>query len=111
MSAENFYPFVNPGGLQAGIVNPTSVASTTAMPAPASLITTVSGTNAISTIAIPYAGFQGTIKYIPTAAFTGATGGSSDAVNKPIGKAFTAVAGKVLDLTFDGFNWYPSYVS
>lgn len=75
-------------------------------------ITKVSGTAEMTTIAVP-AGFRGTIALIPTGAFTGATGGTaaydgtSDTI--PIGKAFTAVAGKVLYLTTDGLLWYPSY--
>jgi len=108
---ENPYPFTNPGGLQKGVVNPVTVASTTAMPAPSALISTVSGTVAITTIAVPWPGFTGKISYIPTAAFTGATGGTADGTNMPIGLAFTAVIGKVLDLSFDGAKWYPSYVS
>lgn len=108
---ENIYPFRTPGGLQFGVVDPVTVASTTAMPAPKALISTVSGTVAITTIDIPWPGFTGVIKYIPTAAFTGATGGAATDTSKPVGLAFTAVIGKVIELAFDGTKWYPSYVS
>lgn len=97
------------GGLQQANVNPTTVASATTMPAPSAAITTVSGTAEIVLITLPWNGFTGRITYIPTGAFTGATGTAATATAKPIGKAFTAVAAKALDLTFDGTNWYPSY--
>jgi hypothetical protein len=76
------------------------------MPAPAALITTVSGAAAIATIAIPYPGFTGVIYLIPTGAFTGVTSGTADGVNFPIGATFTAVVGKVMTLVFDGLKWY-----
>ena len=100
------------GGLQAGVsAVPATVASAIAMSAPTARITTVSGTAEMTTIAIPWPNFTGSIVYIPTAAFTGATGGTATATAKPIGKAFTAVAGKALELYFDGSLWYPSYTS
>jgi len=109
---EDIYPFRSPGGLQESVVDSTVVASTTNMPAPKALVTTVSGTVAIGTIDVPWPNFTGFIRYIPTAAFTGVTGGSGVAgTSFPIGLAFTAVVGKVLDLTFDGSKWYPSYVA
>lgn len=108
---ENIYPFKSPGGLQFGVVDPVTRASTTAMPASVALVTTVSGTVALTTIDLPWPGFTGTIQYIPTAAFTGATNGTATDTAKKIGLAFTAVTGKVLHLTFDGSLWYPSYVS
>ena len=108
---EDFQPFVSPGGLQKGVVDIVTVASTTAMPAPRALVSTVSGTVAVTTIAIPWPGFTGVIKYIPTGAFTGATGGTATDTAKPVGLAFTAVVGRVLELVFDGTKWYPSYVS
>ncbi len=108
---ENIYPFRGPGGQQLAVADLTTRASAIAMPAPNALITTVSGTAAMTTIGIPWPAFTGVIKYIPTAAFTGATGGTATATALPIGLAFTAVIGKVLDLTCDGIKWYPSYVS
>lgn len=108
---EDIASFKGPGGLQQSVVNPTTLASTTAMPAPTALITTVSGTVAVTTIATPWAGFTGRITYIPTGAFTGATSGTATDTAKPIGLAFTAVVGKALDLVFDGLKWYPSYVA
>lgn len=109
--SENFQAFKSPGGLQFGVVDPVVVASTTSMPAPKALISTVSGSIAITTIQVPWPGFTGTIKYIPTGAFTGATSGSATDTAKPIGLAFTAVVGKVLTLDFDGTKWYPSYTN
>jgi len=71
----------------------------------------VTGTVAITLIALPYPEFEGTIILVPTGAFTGATGGSPTAVNKAIGLAFTAVVGKPLVLTYVASQqlWYPGY--
>jgi hypothetical protein len=108
---ENIGPFSRVGGLGMGVVDPVTRASAVAMPASVAGITTVSGTAALSTIDLPWAGFTGSIRYIPTAAFTGVTGGTATDVAKPIGLAFTAVIGKVLEMTFDGVKWYPSYTA
>lgn len=109
---EQFWGFIPVGGLQQGVVNPTTVASTAAMPAPKAAITTVSATVAITTIDLPWPGFTGTIYYIPTAAFTTTTAGTAgtpNALSFPIGLASTGVIGKVLGMTFDGAKWWPSY--
>lgn len=106
---ENIHPFREVGGLQFGVIDPVVVASANVMPAPKAGVSTVSGTTQINTIALPWPGFTGTIRYIPTGAFTGATGGTSDGTNMAVGRAFTAVVGKVLSLTFDGALWYPDY--
>lgn len=108
---ENVWPFTNPGDIQKSVVAGTVVASTTAMPAPAAYITTVSGTVAIATIALPYPGFTGCIKYIPTGAFTGVTSGVSDGTNQAIGLAFSTTVGKVLELCYDGAKWWPGNVT
>jgi hypothetical protein len=81
--------------------------------APNGYITVISGTEAVTLIPLPYAGFAGTIAVRPTGIFTGATGGVATATNKPIGLAFTAVVGKILFLTYDPVSelWYPSYTS
>lgn len=77
-------------------------------------ITKVSGTAAMTAVRVPK-GFRGTIALIPTAAFTGATGGAADLAQTsydqfPIGLAFTAVVGKTLFLTLGPDNLlYPSY--
>jgi len=92
-------------------VDATTRASAIAHPAPKALITTVSGTAQMTTIGIPWPGFTGIIIFIPTAAFTGATGGTITATAGPIGLAFTAVTGKILILAWDGALWWPSYVS
>ena len=106
---ENIYAFRTPGGAQFGVVDPVTVASAVAMTPSRALITTVSGTAAMATIDLPWPGFTGEIKYIPTAAFTGVTGGTATDTAKPIGLAFTAVIGKVLTMAFDGLKWWPSY--
>lgn len=105
---ENPYAFGDVGGMNQSVVNPTPVASAAAMPAPLAQITTVSGAAAISTIALPWPGFTGAITLIPTGAFTMATGGTADAVNKPIGKAMAAATvGLPITVFFDGNMWYP----
>jgi hypothetical protein len=80
---------------------------------PGAYLTLVSGTAAITLIPLPYPGFHGTLAFRPTGAFTGATGGTATATNKPIGLAFTAVVGKILFMTFDPVSdlWYPSYTA
>jgi hypothetical protein len=108
---ENVYAFHNPGGLQFGVVDPVTRASAIAMTAPNALVSTISGTAQMTTIALPYPGFTGFIIYRPTAAFTGATGGTSDGTNMAIGLAFTAVIGKALMMVFDGALWWPSYTN
>lgn len=92
-------------------VDPVTRASAVAMTAPNAYLTTVSGTAAMTTIDLPWLGFTGTIAFRPTAAFTGATGGTGTSSAGAIGLAFTAVIGKVLFLTFDGSLWWPSYTS
>jgi hypothetical protein len=65
----------------------------------------ISGTSAITTIATP-AGWApgGCLNIIPTGNFTGA------ATTGNIGKAFTAVTGRVLKLCYGNAGlWYPSY--
>lgn len=80
-----------------------SVASASTI-APTGPIFPVSGTTTISTISLPYPGFTGTIRIIPTGAVPFTTGGN-------IAKAFTATAGQQLDMTFDGSLWQPSYTT
>lgn len=90
------------------------VASAVAMPAPLAAIQRVSGTAAMTTIGLPWPDFEGQVHFIPTAAFTGATGGAAaTTLAAPIGLAFTAVVGKVLTLTFLRSTglWYPNYVA
>lgn len=99
---------INPGG---PITGPVIASAAGLIAAPTAKVHHVSGTAAITLIPLPYAGFQGTIIFIPDAIFTGATGGVATATNFPIGLAFTAVVGKPLHLTFDGSFWYPSYTA
>jgi hypothetical protein len=77
------------------------VASNSSM-APSGPIFHVTGTNTINTIGLPYAGFTGCIRIIPDAVFSTGTSGN-------IAIASTAVVSKVLEMTYDGTKWYPSY--
>ena len=112
---ERYLAFQSPGTPEKfPIEDPVIVPSAAGlMPAPRALITTVSGTAAITLIPLPWPGFSGKIILIPTGAFTGATGGVATADNKPIGLAFTAVVGKPLELLYSqrAGLWYPSYVA
>ena len=76
---------------------------------PTAYITTMSGALAATLIPLPWPGFAGTICFIPTGAFTGATGGVATAVNKPIALAFTAVVGRAMLLTYSAQSgmWHP----
>jgi hypothetical protein len=79
----------------------TSVASAATI-TPTVYIFHVTGTTQITTINLPYTGWIGELSLIPDAIFTTATCGN-------ISLGSTAVVGKVLHMTFDGSNWYPSY--
>jgi hypothetical protein len=104
---ENIFPFISPGGVQGGKVNPTTVASTTAMPAPTALITFVSGTTSITSIALPYPNFTGYFVYIPTGAMAAATGGPAATTSAlPIAAAFTATTNVPVMVFTDGNLWY-----
>lgn len=70
--------------------------------APTAGITSVSGTTTINTITLPYAGFTGCLKLIPTGAWSTGTSGN-------IQIASTAVVSRALEMCFDGSKWYPSY--
>lgn len=111
---QDFLAFQSPGTDKKGppIENVSIVPSAAGLqPAPSGYITTVSGALAMTLIPLPWPGFTGTICFIPTGAFTGATGGVATAVNKPIAVAFTAVVGKALFLTYSNQSgmWHPSY--
>lgn len=114
LSITEFLAFQNPGTPEKiAIQNPVTVASAIAHPAPTALITTVSGTAEMTTIGLPWTGFCGFVVFLPTGAFTGATGGTATATAAPIGKAFTAVAGKALIMFYSQAAnlWYPCYTS
>ena len=85
------------------------VASAIAQPAPRGAIVRISGTAELTTIDLPYEGFEGVIWLIPTGAFTGATGGTATATAKPIAKAFTAIAAVAFPIVYckDTGLWYP----
>jgi len=112
---ERFVAFQSPGTPEKfPIEDPIIVPSAAGlMPAPRALITTVSGALAITLIPLPWPGFTGEIIFVPTGAFTGATGGVATEINKPIGLAFTAVVGKPLSLLYLARTglWYPSYIA
>lgn len=102
-----------PGTPTRGIsgIDVASAAGLLVVTTPLRYVQRISGALALTLIPLPYDGFEGTIVFIPTGAFTGATGGVATAVNKPIALAFTAVVGKALFLTYLAQTglWYPSY--
>lgn len=90
---------INPPG---GFVG-ASVASSATI-TPTGPIFTVSGTESITNIALPWTGFLGTITIIAAGAFTMTTGGTAGTA---IGTVVTAVASQALDMVFNGTAWYP----
>lgn len=62
----------------------------------------VGGVGNLSSITLPYAGFTGSLSFIPTAVWTASTGGN-------IGKGSTSIVGQAMVWTFDGNLWWPSY--
>lgn len=107
---ENMIPVSNP---QNPIVDPVTQASAASLANVISFhITKISGTNAMTGFRLPR-GFRGSFLVIPTAAFTGATGGtlaySSDGLTEdiPFGSAFTAIANKAILFVTDGALVYP----
>src|ERR1022692_4910342 len=93
---ENYAAFGPVGDRFSSITGP--VLASAATIAPVSGITHISGTAAISTITLPWPGFQGTITLVADGAWETITGGN-------ISTAFQAVTGSVYSLTFDGANW------
>ncbi len=79
-------------------------------------ITFFSGTAAMTGFRLPR-GYRGIFITVPTAAFTGATGGvraySADGLTEdiPIGRAFTAVANQPIIFVTDGNLCYPVSVT
>lgn len=108
-----FLGFTEPGTETRGIQGADIASAAGLIATPTHKLHRVTGTAAITLIPLPYPDFAGTIRLLPTGAFTGATGGAATAMNKPIGLAFTAVVGKPLDLTYYPAQglWYPSYVA
>ena len=86
---------------------PVTIASAATV-APTTYLSVITGTTAITTITIPYAGFQGTLAFVWTDAGTLTscigTGGN-------IAVASTPVRYKVMFLTYNpiAVKWYPSY--
>lgn len=107
-------------------VDPITRASAASLANPIThFITKVSGTNAVTGFRLPR-GFRGIFVVLPTAAFTGATGGTlayddGDAAafnptdppteDIPIGRAFTAVANQPILFVTDGALVYPLSVT
>jgi len=104
MAWENFRP---PGGINHNI-NGGTLASAATLPTPTGYINHVSGTTQTTLIPLLYEGFEGTLVFIPAAAWTGATGGTPTATNRALAAAFTAVANIPVYATYSkasGF-WY-----
>lgn len=78
-----------------------NVASAAAI-TPTGKLFAMTGTAAVATINPPYASFRGTIKILPIGSFTTSTAGN-------IKKATVAEIGRVLEMTYDGTLWWPSY--
>jgi lysophospholipase L1-like esterase len=70
--------------------------------APTAGITSVSGTTTIDTITLPYTGFTGCLKLVPTDAWATSTAGN-------IQIATTATVSRVLEMCWTGSKWFPSY--
>lgn len=62
----------------------------------------VTGTTTVNTINLPYAGYSGCLKIVPSGIFSTGTSGN-------IALASTAVVSKVLEMCYDGTKWCPSY--
>jgi hypothetical protein len=112
MPEQDFLAFQSPGTplKWPSIENPVTVASAAGLnPAPSAYLTTVSGALAMTLIPLPWPGFAGTVCFIPTGAFTGATGGVATATDKPIALAFTAVPQRAMLLTYSPKSgmWHP----
>lgn len=110
--SQEFRAFQSPGSPEVwpGTENMSVVPSAAGLqPVPVAYLSTVSGALAMTLIPLPWPGFAGTICFIPTGAFTGATGGVATAVNKPIALAFTAVPQRAMLLTFSNQTgmWHP----
>lgn len=67
--------------------------------APVAEVTHITGTNAISTILVPYTGYAGCIRLVADAAWTTTTGGN-------IATTMTASAGTLYSACYDGTSWY-----
>lgn len=100
MGVENQAPLASIGSMLNNIIGPAIVSTGTV--APTCNIHHITGTVPMATITVPYAGFQGAIKFIPDGTFTTVTTGN-------IALASTAVVSKTLEMTFDGSKWNPSY--
>lgn len=98
----------NPGGAMDPTDKVGAILASAATITPTHPIHHISGTTEITKITLPWERFVGKLTLIPDAAFTLATGGTGPGA---IGKAATAVAGKAMDLYYDGALWYPSYTS
>lgn len=90
-SAADFPAFQSPGDTMKNI-NGGSIASAATLPTPTGFITVVTGTTQTTLIPLPYPDFEGMLIFIPTGAWTGATGGTATAANRALAAAFVGVA-------------------
>lgn len=104
--SEPFEPFQSIGGPQLSLDGGSKASVAGVLGAPTGYITRITGVLAITGITVPYAGFQGTICFIPEGIFTW-----TNATN--IALAGTAVVGKALYFTYlpATGKWYPSYIA
>ncbi len=72
---------------------------------PTGMIFHVTGTTAIDSILLPFAGFTGTITIIPDDLWTWTTSGNIGAA----GQVYASTIGGTLTMTYDGTKWRPSY--
>jgi len=91
---------VNTAGLLALSLG-ASIASAATI-APTAAVTPISGTTTIDTITLPYTGFRGCLKLVPTDAWATSTAGN-------IQIATTATVSRVLEMCWTGSKWFPSY--
>ena len=110
MAAEQEYRDFSSPGTPTLQTEGATLASAATM-APTHRLHHVTGTAEVTLLTLPYTGFSGNVQFHPAGAFTGATGGVATALNKPVGKAFTAVADRTITLTYfpSLALWYPSY--
>lgn len=109
---ERFRPVAGP---ESPNINPVTQASAASLANVISyFITRISGTAAMTGFRLPR-GYRGIFVVMPTAAFTGATGGTlayaTDTEDIPFGRAFTAVANQPIVFVTDGALVYPLSVT
>lgn len=109
---DRFTPVATP---QNSNINPVTIASAASLANAITYFATfISGTAAMTGFRLPR-GYRGIFLVIPTAAFSGATGGTlayaTDTEDIPIGRAFTAVANQPILFFTNGLLCYPLSVT